>query len=488
MFSRLFDRLGHDDRGATMVVAMLVAAVSLSLGLITASAVTLANRDSGLDRQRAVTIAAAEAGIDSIIAEVQAAAVTGRPYLMPCRWPATGTADVGARPDVTSVVATVQYRMADGGVGCPVAPGRQPVSAIINSVAETAALAGAQTRGKRAMETEVKLTAKVDPNGYAIFTNGNLSVVNSFSYQESTAGAGDANLYVQGGFQCSNSAVAIGSVTVPNGGATLSNSCELGGTLRTRDGVDMSETSRVRLDVYSSRAGLSMSTGSSVGRDVTLAGAFTGDPAQVGGTVRQALGNLRDPSQQDFPVVGWDPATWTAAGFTVEEVGTDCERIKIRMMSVTTPTAFHGDCRVSFSNNSSQQYLRTDVAVVTEKGFETNNQFELASDTTTPRRLWLIDPMTTGLTPTCATGDGGISLSNRTNIASSIHLFLYSGCTIAAANQSTLVGQIYGGSVSVANSLSAQFQSVAPPGIELVGNPDSGYRTDVLYKQEVRAP
>ncbi len=392
--------------------------------------------------------------------------------------------NVGTFPDVTTVFATVEYRLVDGTVACPLAVTQQPVAAVVRSVASTSRHAGSAIAGTRSMSAELKLTSLVDPNGYAIFTNSSLTTPNGFEYMESLPGAGDANLYVQGNFVCANSATAVGSVTAPNGGAWLSNTCVVGGTLRVRDAVVMEGSGRVGADVYSSRGSVTLKNSARVGRDATMAGLFTGDTLRVGGTIRQSLAGLRDPATQELPVVTWDPAAWEKAKFTVEPVGTDCERIKTRMLAVTTPTVFYGECRLDFSGNHGDQQLRTDIAIVATKGFVIRNLFELESDDSSKqRKLWIIDPVTS-VPPSCGEYDGGVTLGNQTDIEPSVAVFLYSDCTVNASNQSVLLGQIYGNAVTVAQSFKAKFASVAPPSVELVGNPDAGYKAQLVYKRE----
>ncbi len=64
------DRWRRDDAGTTIVVAMLIAALTVALGLIVIKSASLVNRDSGVDRQRAVAIAGAEAGIEAARATI----------------------------------------------------------------------------------------------------------------------------------------------------------------------------------------------------------------------------------------------------------------------------------------------------------------------------------------------------------------------------------------------------------------------------------
>ncbi len=483
-------RFRRDDTGTTIVVAMLIAALTVALGLIVIKSASLVNRDSGVDRQRAVAIAGAEAGIEAARATIASKADSGLVTELPCAWPSNGgTADVGAHPDKTRVRAVITYTLSDGSTACPVAYGQEPVSALVTSTATTNVLAGGATSAKRAMRAQLRFTPVIDVNGYAIFSNGSLEIPNGFEYKGAGTAVTRANLYVQGGaFRCVNFARVEGSVTVPNGQAELANDCEITGHLRTRGDIRMSDASIVRTDAYSSRGGLQQSNSASVGRNVTLAGTYTGDRTRVGGTIQESVTGLTDPTFQAFPVITWDEASWQSAGFTVVKVGTDCDRIKNEMLAVTSKTVFYGECRLEYKGNSANQQLKTDVALVLTQGFESSNVFEiLSNDPATKRRFWIIDPVTS--TPAqCPSGESGLSFSNQTTIWPSINVFLYSDCLIQAANLTTFVGQIYGADVQVVNEFKATFASTTPPGMTLVGNPNPRYDVELVHRHELQHP
>ncbi len=478
-------RLRHDEAGTTMLVAMLIAALSVALGLVVIKSASLTNRDSGVDRERAIAIAGAEAGVEAARAAIASAAEVGLTQSLPCAWPGVGgSADVGAHPDKTRVSAVIQYVVTDGSTVCPLAYGQEPVSATITSRAATDARAG-RSGVTRVMRADLRFSPVIDTNGYAIFAESSLEIPNGFEFKGAGTAVTRANLYVQGGlFKCVNFARVEGSVTVPSGGAELANSCAITQHLRTSGGIEMSDSARVFGDVYSSRGGLEQANSASVGRNATLGGTFSGDRSKVAGNLQELVPSLTDPTRQTFPVITWDQARWMSDGFTVVDVGTDCDRIKSAMLAVTTKTVFYGDCRLSYKANSSNQQLKTDVALVLTQGFESSNVFEIMSDAAaTTRKLWIIDPVTS--TPAyCPNGSSGISFSNQTTIWPSVNVFLYSDCSVEAANLTTFVGQIYGADVRVQNEFKATFASTTPPGMTLVGNPNPRYDAELVGKHE----
>ena len=119
-------RLRRDDEGSLLVVAVLVAFVCLSLGLLVTSQAITTSGDSGRDRQRTGQVHAAEGGVDAAYHRLQQGA-------LPCALP---TVSIGTQPDTTQVTTTIAYSTASGPVACPVGPGDPaPTRAVITSSA-----------------------------------------------------------------------------------------------------------------------------------------------------------------------------------------------------------------------------------------------------------------------------------------------------------------------------------------------------------------
>jgi hypothetical protein len=476
---------GGPQAGSALLAAVMVGAVAIALGLVVVNQAINSSSSSGRDRQRTAQVHAAEAGVDSAYYALQSGST-------PCAVPDTA---VGTAPDVTLVSAQIDYytAMATEKVSCPLPAGTLPVKAVITSTARSTNSVGAGVASTRTMESEVLLSPSSGGQGYAIYSYDNFSVPNSFEL--STDGVTSPDIYARGGYNCVNSAQMAGNVFASQGGAQFSQSCSIAGNLSVRDGINMSQSSRVGGTASSSRAGLQQSNTASVGRDALLGGTYGGNRSKVAGTIRENLAPA-DPIDQALPYIGFESTAWRSAGFFVYDVGTNCDVIKSggggwpAWTAATTPTVYYGNCALNYSGNNKDLTLKTNVALFLTGGVNISNNFGLASDNVSvTRKLWVISPAGTGAKPpgwspqTC-TG-GGLNFSNQTDIDKSVNTFLYSCGGIQAANNTGWFGQIYGRQVTVANSFSMSFVSVAPVGVDLGGQPATpGYNVQVVYKRE----
>lgn len=477
------------DAGNTLIVAVMVSFLVMALGLVVVSQAITTNQDSGRDRRRAAQVHTAEAGLDRMYYQLQ----TGT---APCPTEAGSFVSEGA-PDATSVVASVQYWDAEGNSTDPCVSGSEPPArAIITATATSSNDVGAGTVSTRTMESEVLLSPLAGGEGYAIFSYGDLTLPNSF---ELTSPGSSPDIYTRGKLVCENGVLTTGNVVVSTAGANLSNTCSIGGRLHVRGDVVISNSAVVGGDVISSRGKLEMSNTARVEGDAWLAGSATfKNTAKVVGTTHAGLGTNTvanpDPHDQPMPYIGWDKIAWQTAGFAIREVGSSCSTIASEMFSVNVPTAFYGNCKLSFSNNNSGLRLKTDVAVFVEDGLSISNNFGLTADQPgETHKLWLISPAGVGPEPspwnpaTCTGGD--ISLGNKTAITPSVTVFLYTCGKLSADNSTTFYGQLYGKNVTVANSYKMAFVGLPPVGVDLGGEPAApGYNVGVVYKREIPTP
>ena len=72
-----------------------------------------------------------------------------------------------------------------------------------------------------------------------------------------------------------------------------------------------------------------------------------------------------------------------------------------------------------------------------------------------------------------------------------ITFFGYTPCTLETNNTMTFYGQLYGKDVVLRNSMTMRYVPIGIPGVDLPSTPpttSSGFRVDVVYKREVKAP
>jgi len=66
-------------------------------------------------------------------------------------------------------------------------------------------------------------------------------------------------------------------------------------------------------------------------------------------------------------------------------------------------------------------------------------------------------------------------------------MLLYSPCNIAFSNNSTHIGQIYGGGdVAIDNKFTLEYQPLPVLGIDPSSQPALGYNPSIVYKRETR--
>ncbi len=473
---------GQGDRGSVLVVAVAVCMLAALLGAVVVSAAIGSSQDSGVDRQRTAAVHAAEAGIDQAYYALQTGAA-------PCSSPTPTAVSFGGVPDETEVLTRIEYFDA-ANVPLTACPPAAPAKAVITATARSTRDVGAGRVQRRVMQSEVLLSPASGGQGYAIYSYGRMTVPNSFRLRSD--GSASADVYARSGLTCSNSAEISGSAFAPAGDAVIGNTCSILGTLYVRDAITQTGNSTLGA-ALSSRAGLSIANASTVNRDVTVRTSVTGagNPSSVKGTIRSGQ-SIADPVDQSLPYIGKDVAGWSAT-HTPKDYGADCARIKSEMFTVTTPTVFYGDCRLSFSGNNSRLRLKTDVALFLTGGMTIENNFGLASDDPSrTRRLHVISPA--GMTPArpvgwtpASCGGGDIVWGNQTDVDRSVNVFLYSCKKVDVANNSQFSGQVYGGEVHVANAFDMTFVPLPTAALQLGGAPAvPGFKVEVVYKRETR--
>jgi hypothetical protein len=251
--------------------------------------------------------------------------------------------------------------------------------------------------------------------------------------------------------------------------------------------------------VISSQNGAQIAPSVHIGKNIWLNGTlntWSGGP-RVGGTILQNATGIPDPPSYELPRITYNPTDWTAKGFASTLWTGACDsdnrtnsypdHINAYLGSLTNPTlVWASACGFKWSNSNTIS-LKTDVALFADS-FTISNTFRVKSADGQPHKLWLIVPA--AATGNACSGDAGnIQTSNSTTFMPLINIFLYSPCTVTISNNSESYGQIYGGTVTIANAFSMTFTPVPIPGVELPGGPpvSSGeFSIDIIYKREAR--
>jgi hypothetical protein len=497
-------RRPEGDDGVALFAALMVVAISSSLILIILGYAVSAARDSGRDRGRSIAVATVEGVVDSTYAALQ----TGTPANMPCN--VVPTQVLAAGPDGSSAQATVRYmvKKADGTtlvtadcMPAGYAP-KDVVGAVITATGNTAARAGSPA-GKRKMESHVKLTpvyAQDNSLGKAIYASGSLAVTNNATLLGNVGS--DADVYAGQTFVCDNSLDLAGSLYV-QGNTTFSNTCSVKGDLHSLGSVTINNQSTIggRIISSSGTTGVALNHPNiTAGGVVQAAGGITGDGSWGSCVQPKCQRNLSPapppPPNEPFPILQWDAATqaaWLAAGYTNVVTRDDCTEsgglnsatrwLRDEAHLLTAKSVLLTDCAIKLSGEEIK--LKQDLAILAKGGFQSTNSTEFASTASgTPRHLHWVVPFDTVARP-CTTPQ--ISTSQQFRVTDDVRMFLYSPCDISFSNQSTQIGQIYGGgNVTVNNRFTLQFRPVPVFGVQLPVSSTvvESFKVDIVYKRE----
>lgn len=305
-------RHGRPDDGMAMAAALAFVAVALVVTVMVATSVTSAQSVTMTTRTNVAAQAAAESGLAVARAGLGTAACSGAGAF-------TGT--VGG-----STYSAIAY-------GSPVGAETWTASCDPPAAGEVRIVSAGSADGEtitieaRLGTLEVTETVE-EATGPAAFV-GSGSSVNAFTITVPEGVApGDLRI-ANGNLNCSTASRIEGSVYIAAGGANLTNTCQITGSLYARDSVNLDSSARVDIDVISATASVSLQNSSRVGGNVTAATTATlNGSIRVGGSVL-AAGTGQLMVNPDARVTGgittggylnsWVPNQWTYPGTTDAE-------------------------------------------------------------------------------------------------------------------------------------------------------------------------
>lgn len=480
-------RPASDDRGSTLLVAMLVMGVAVALTLLVVGVAVGSSRSTGTDRQRLVAVNAAEAGVDAAYVTIQSSGV-----LLPCSWPLYGTQDLATAPDRTTGRATIVYTGASGATGCPLAAGDAPVKAVITGTGT----AGSATPRSRRMEALVNLAPVVgDGLDKAMFGDRGVAVQQSGTV---TAPPGEkSDIYTNGDFACANSTRFAGSVIAPTGRITMTGTCGATGDVWALGAVVLEGNKTIGGRVLSATAGITAAGNTTVNGTLMAKLAITWPGCAQPAKCLADQSAVPAPPVSPFPELRGDLAAiakWTAAGYTQVALTGPCNAAHLgddladRLRTLTTKTLFTTDCHVELRGTRSTP-VRADAAVLARGGVSTSNQVDLVSPNG-PHTVHFIQPFDAVPSRPCTrypSSSPVMGPSQSFTASADLTLLWYSPCDIAYGNQGTAYGQVISGSsLIVNNNFSLGYRRpFLPDGA--VGNATTtttSYSLDVVYKRE----
>lgn len=209
-------------------------------------------------------------------------------------------------------------------------------------------------------------------------------------------------------------------------------------------------------------------------------------PASVG-----YPGIIQAPAREQMPKVTMtasDIAKWEAAGWTVENYSGNCTTNAPANIVNNPPVGATGPRLIIFSGcsgapvyfNNHTLTLKTDVAMVSETGFYSQNLHFVQSDDLSQVRkyFWIVPADAPGVTwvsagsgqtrPVCTTPAPDIGIDKVKTW--SINWMIYTPCTFnwrngQDANSEPFIGQIYAGGVELPNATNIQMQTTPIPSL-----------------------
>lgn len=529
-------RLGippRDDHGVALAAALLALVAFLGLALIVTVVGFRAIDITGTGRERAVSFVAAETGIDLAVGYLSGSDGGNLPCTLHGALDASGRAtyDVTIAYYNTYPVLTAPMPCTGNRVQWDGTRIHAPQAALITSLGTPAPARNGTVldlEGRRKLQTLVALTAyDVDVNlDKAIFSNDFFDPSNAITVNAGAAAYAD--VYTNGNLDCSNSTRINGNIIV-YGDVTLSNTCTVDGTAWAHRDEALMNNVLVGEDGKSVGGNVKIDNNAKIGRNVYAGKKFWawGGPYlkdtiwNVGGTIRTDADVIDMPKRLTFPTIEWlgqqSESAWRAYGYTNFVYATSCtdayDYITRRAKTEKDKTVLIvGACKpgensagtfgLQFSNQTDIR-LNTDLAVISDDGFTTNNNFTVTSTkpnqtrslywivpTSSPRVESVVPPRCKpsgppyNYTPDNPFNPGNITLSNRTMFdKSNINVLLYTPCRAYVSNLSDMAGQVYAGVVDVQNHFSMNFVPMFVPGAR---SDDSFlFNVSLIFKREI---
>ncbi len=204
-------------------------------------------------------------------------------------------------------------------------------------------------------------------------------------------------------------------------------------------------------------------------------------PSKVAAVTMYDTSMCDDPPVIGFPDYTYDMNKWVAEGYA-EYVPPDCATAKTHVEAIPTQdevinlTGFN--CDLAFA--SSSLTFTNDLAIVSRGAITWSQQTQWSGAGSDPL-FYFIHPSSpaepsadscdidsTGGTNYRADNQDDISIGNQTNF-NNLNVYLYTPCTINAANNSDLYGQMIAGNVNYSGMGNLNFQKTTVPGIDPVG-------------------
>jgi hypothetical protein len=495
----------REERGAAMILALLVSVVVLALSIVIVNLAIHSGTSSAYDRRRTIAVAAAEAGVDDYYR-----------YLADFRTVGSGTAltsidcartgSVTTGPNQGQWTSTLTLYSYSGGtytpMSCPPLSNVVPAGARITSVGRSPS-----NSLLRKMESFVRISPVYGGFNAAMLATTPTTIGNKVTINGLEGNDGDIVVSCPSppcSLSLSNNQAIAGNLYV-NGSLSMTNSVHVAGDVWTTGSVTMSTGATVDGNVASSQGSISVTNPALVGGNASAAGTV-GDTSRIEGLSSPGSA-LDDPPTTTLPQITFnatEQAAWQAQGYKINTY-IDCASAYNFIRNIpTTPDPSTGTmdyvvyinsavpCALNFGNLTTIN-LPGNLAIITTGSITMTNQVNWQAlntndtklaQTGADAQLFLIDVYRTGLL--CIGGLYDITTSNNTNFLNVsqrpiLAVSMYSPCSVNLSNQNNFNGQVLSKTLNVQNQITMNYQPVLVPGISQV----TGFKQDVQFKREI---
>lgn len=471
----MIKRMGTDERGIAMVVALLAAFVVLLLSTVVVAQSIHTLDSSAYDRRRLLSVNAAEAGLNYWYQELQTTAAVD----LNCD-AVTLTVDEDLGTTFTTTIAYYQSDATTLTPDCVFADDDLPSYALVSSTG----LAGGVV--ERTMETWIKLTPIYGGFGAAVLAVNGTEFDNSFDIYGDSGNDGDVYV-LDGDLNITNSLTINGNVYVPDGAATVENNSVIKGNLWADGDVALANPVTVNGGVLSSNGGIFGvgATGGFIDGGATAYDDIDEVLLTIAGTV-SPFTQLQDVPTVEFPQIDYPADTTPWAGYTYVNTYTGASACTDAYNWIRTTWGGSGisnayilidaTCDLTNGNNHTIT-IHGNLAVISKGGFNFNQRSNWNGASTVKNVHFISayqDPAT------CAATTKKITVGNNTTFNSFVNVLFYTPCTAQMKNQNAFTGQVMAGTVDIDNNFKMSYTPVLVPGLDTV----TGFKQDISYIRE----
>lgn len=460
-------RLASEERGMALIAALGVGLVVTLLTVVTVSISFHDTTQSARNRERVQAIAAAEAGINRMFAHLE----TATPATVQCSIDETLTTD----PKSSFVVTLYEE------VGGSLQPLTCPPASLPEYVTARSVGNALGENPRRTMESRIKLepitTSIFGPD--AIFSDQSLTL--SSNIQVEGDEGNNANVYSNGdNILLSN--ITVAGTVYGQDEIVISSNSEVKKDIWALNRVELNSFAIGRRNVTSSTSTVSVLTNAHVYGDAKAGTSVTAAQGTVDGLVIEDTPS-GPPPVKPFPVFTYDPADWTALGYTINTYSgtgsTPCTNAKSFIEGIVSGNhvvRINAVCELSWTSNNVVN-VRGNLAVIHDGSIKLNSNARFVNPTAITRNLHLIAGLGTGA---CSTR--GIDFLSNSSIGSNLTTLLYSPCTVNMNSNSFIVeGQVVAGQALFNSNTHLTYTPVVGPETVIVG-----YSVTPQYRREIR--